>query len=51
MNKIRIIGLIMLIAGVAFPFFFENDKMSFFVGILVGAGITLLLRGTTKRKK
>jgi hypothetical protein len=51
MNRIRIIGLIMLIIGIILQFSFENDGTDFLKGFLVGGGITLLITGQIKSKK
>ena len=51
MNRIRIIGLIMLIIGIVLQFSFENDGTDFLTGLLVGGGIGLLITGQIKSKK
>ena len=51
MNRIRIIGLIMLIIGIILQFSFENDIADFLTGLLVGGGIALLITGQIKSKK
>ncbi|WP_185967745.1 hypothetical protein [Formosa sediminum] len=51
MNRIRIIGLIMLIIGIILQFSFENDGTDFLTGFLVGGGIALLITGQIKSKK
>jgi hypothetical protein len=51
MDRIRIIGLILLIIGVILPFAFENDGTDFFCGLLVGGGIGLFITGQIKSKK
>ena len=51
MNRIRIIGLIMLIIGIILHFSFENDGTDFLIGILAGGGIILLITGRIKAKK
>ena len=51
MNRIRIIGLIMLIVGIVLQFSFENDGTDFLTGLLVGGGIALLITGQIKSKK
>ena len=50
MNRIRIIGLIMLIIGIILRFSFENDGTDFLTGFLVGGGIGLLLTGRIGNK-
>ncbi len=51
MNKIRIIGLIMLIIGVILPLSFENDGTDMLSGFVLGAGIVLLITGKFKVRK
>ena len=51
MNRIRIIGLIMLIIGIILHFTFENDGTDFLTGLLVGSGIGLLITGQIKAKR
>ena len=50
MNRIRIIGSIMLIIGIILHFSFENDGTDFLTGFLVGGGIGLLLTGRIGNK-
>ena len=45
MNKIRIIGLVILVIGIIIQFALENDATDFISGLLIGAGIGLLLTG------
>ena len=45
MNKIRIIGLVILVIGIVIQFALENDSTDFISGILIGVGIGLLLTG------
>lgn len=45
MNKIRIIGLIILIVGIIIQFTLENDATDFISGLSIGGGIGLLLTG------
>ncbi len=45
MNKIRIIGLVLLIVGVIFQFIMENDITDFISAIFIGGGIGLLVTG------
>ena len=51
MNRIRIIGLILLIIGIILPLAFENDETDFLCGLLVGGGIGLFITGQIKSKK
>lgn len=45
MNIVRIIGLVILIIGIIIQFTIENEATDFISGLLVGAGIGLLLTG------
>jgi hypothetical protein len=49
MNKIRIIGFVLFIAGVILMLTLENDMIDFISGLLIGAGIGLLVTGRLKR--
>lgn len=49
MNKIRIIGLVLLIIGISIQFTLKNDATDFISGILVGGGIGLVLTGKKPR--
>ena len=48
MNKIRIIGFVLFIAGVILMLTLENDMTDFISGLLIGAGIGLLVTGRLK---
>lgn len=50
MNKARIVGIIMIIAGLILQFTFENDGIDLLVGFLGGGGIMLLFTGSFSRK-
>jgi len=45
MNKIRIIGLLILVLGIIVQFTLENDTSDFISGILFGVGIGLTITG------
>lgn len=45
MNKTRIIGLVILVIGIVIIFVIENDAIDFISGMLIGAGIGVLLTG------
>tara|TARA_B100000949_G_C14230545_1_gene428735 strand:+ start:491 stop:640 length:150 start_codon:yes stop_codon:yes gene_type:complete len=49
MNKVRIIGLGILIIGAIAQLFIENETIDFFSAVLIGAGIGLLLTGRIKK--
>lgn len=51
MNKTRIIGLILLIIGIALYFYFKNEEADFVGGLIIGIGIGLLFTGKTGNKK
>jgi len=50
MNKVRILGLVLLIIGTIAKFTLENDMIDFISGGLVGGGIALLLNGQFKAR-
>ena len=50
MNKVRILGLVLLIVGTIAKFTLENDMIDFISGGLVGGGIALLLNGQFKAR-
>jgi len=45
MNKVRIIGLVLLAVGIIIQFTMENDMTDFISAVGIGAGIGLLLTG------
>jgi uncharacterized membrane-anchored protein len=49
MNRIRIIGLLLLIAGISAHFFLEGDQYDMLSGLLMGLGIGLLITGRFRR--
>ena len=51
MNKIRIIGLLVLSVGIIIQFTLENDVTDFISGILIGGGIGLTLTGIIGKSK
>ena len=51
MNKIKIIGLILLIVGVVIHFSSENDGTDFFTGLMIGVGIGLFFTGRIGNEK
>lgn len=50
-NRIRIIGLIMLIIGIILQLSFENDGTDFLSGFFVFGGIALFITGKIKSKR
>ncbi|WP_165929317.1 hypothetical protein [Flavobacterium hiemivividum] len=51
MNRVRIIGLVLVIIGIILHLSFENDGIDFLTGAFVGGGVTLLFTGQFKLKK
>ncbi|MBN2615604.1 MAG: hypothetical protein JXR71_07895 [Bacteroidales bacterium] len=45
MNKIKILGIIVLLTGIIVHFWFEKEVNHFLTGLLVGGGIGLLVTG------
>ena len=45
MNKIRIIGLVILVIGIIIQFALEYDATDFISGLLIGGGIGLIITG------
>lgn len=50
MNKMRIIGLIMLVIGIIIQFILENDATDFISGLLIGIGIGFILTGRIRKQ-
>lgn len=48
MNKVRIFGVILIIAGVAAKLILENDKFAFIYALAIGLGIGLSITGKVK---
>lgn len=51
MNRIRIIGIVMLIIGIVSPLLFKNEGLDFVAGLIGGVGIVLLITGRISFKK
>ena len=51
MNKIRIIGLVMLTIAINLHFTFDNDGIDFIAGALLGGGVILIITEQLKSKK
>ncbi|MBW8244479.1 hypothetical protein K1F50_16850 [Muricauda oceani] len=45
MNKVRIIGLLILLVGIVIRFVLKNDTLDFLSGLFVGLGIGLIIVG------
>lgn len=50
MNKVRIIGIVLLLAGLSINYFFKNDGIDFGSGLLIGLGIGLIFTGRFLKK-
>ncbi|EIJ39245.1 MULTISPECIES: hypothetical protein [Galbibacter] len=50
MNKIRIIGLAILVIGILVQYIADQEGTDFISGILIGVGAGLLIAGNLKRK-
>jgi uncharacterized membrane protein (UPF0136 family) len=51
MNKIKILGLLLLLTGFTIGYFYDNSSLDFLSGILVGAGIIWTITGQIKFRK
>ncbi len=49
MNKVRIIGLVLLVIGLVLKYFLESYNLSMLRGLLIGLGIGMLLTGRIKK--
>jgi|AntRauTorckE6833_2_1112554.scaffolds.fasta_scaffold37079_3 membrane-bound ClpP family serine protease len=45
MNKVRILGLILLLVAVVIQFYLEHEAADFLTGLFAGAGIPLMIIG------
>ena len=45
MNKVRILGIVILLIGASEMYFCENDLIDFIAGTFVGAGFIFTLTG------
>jgi hypothetical protein len=50
MNKTRILGIVLMVLGIAIQFILENEVIDFLSGLLIGVGIGFLLNGRIGRK-
>lgn len=50
MNKIRILGLVILIIGILLQYLADQEGTDFISGILIGVGAGLLIAGGIRRK-
>lgn len=51
MNKVRIIGLVLVVVGVTTMYNVENSVISLIAGFLGGAGIAFLISGRVGNSK
>ncbi|MGJ8593555.1 MAG: hypothetical protein ACSHXF_13470 [Aquaticitalea sp.] len=49
MNRIRLIGLGILIAGMAMLFFLDSDASDFLSALLLGLGVGLVITGKVRK--
>lgn len=45
MNKVRVIGIILLVVGIIIQFTMENDLIDFISAVGIGVGIGLIMTG------
>lgn len=50
MNKVRILGILLLILGVLLFLIFDNDGIDFAFGFLSALGLVLTITGTFKKQ-
>jgi len=50
MNKIRILGIILLISGIALFLKYNNDGIDFLFGFLSALGLILIVTGKLRNK-
>ncbi|PZX51418.1 hypothetical protein [Algoriphagus chordae] len=51
MNKIRILGLVLIAIGIAINFLPRNDGSAFLMGCFIGGGTVILVTGKIQRIK
>ena len=49
MNKVRLIGVLILLIGIAYHFFLEKEVRGFWIGAIMGLGISLIITGKIKK--
>jgi len=49
MNKIRLIGILILLIGIAGHFYLDKEINGFWIGATMGIGITLIITGKIKK--
>lgn len=51
MNKIRVVGLVLIGVGIIIQFTLENDATAFISGLLIGLGLGFLYTGRIGKAK
>lgn len=51
MNKIRVVGLVLIGVGIIIQFTLENDASAFVSGLLIGVGLGFLFTGRIGKAK
>jgi hypothetical protein len=51
MNKVRLIGFIILVTGIIINYAFDYESLDFLTGILIGIGIGLIVIGRIGKPK
>ncbi|CAM4303441.1 hypothetical protein [Gillisia hiemivivida] len=49
MNKLLVIGIITLLAGIAAHYLIDKDTHGFWIGALMGSGGVLIITGISKK--
>ena len=50
-NRVRVLGLVLVVTGVLLPVLFESDVTDFITGLSIGAGIVFTITGRIRSKK
>lgn len=50
-NRVRVLGLVLVVTGVLLPVLFESDVTDFITGLCIGAGIVFAITGRIISKK
>lgn len=51
MNKVRIIGLVLLVASISLRLIIENEDSHFVFGVMMGLGVGFLITGKLKKRE
>lgn len=49
MNKLLLIGIVILLAGIAAHYLVKSDIYGFWIGALMGSGAILIITGISKK--